>query len=135
VRSTQHVVLYGTHDRVAADAWQVVGQWVITGDDATYNSITPRHPFDPAKGHIGAFDVVGRIEELRVDDDGLVFAQFADAAKSVLRARSGGIGVDWFANKAFRAVVDLERTYFTLGAKTGDRAPETSIEARVQLAF
>jgi len=136
VRSTQHVVLDGTHDRVPADAWQVIGQWVITGDDATYNSVTPRHAFDPAKGCYGAFDVVGRYEEIRLADGGEAFdAGFADPTKSVLRARAGGVGADWFANKAFRAIVDVERTWFTFGAKGGDRTPETSIEARVQLAF
>jgi hypothetical protein len=68
-----------------------------------------------------------------------VFGLFADPTKSARRAWSGGVGVDWFANKSFRAVLDLERTSFTLGAKSGttatDRAAETSIIGRVQLVF
>jgi phosphate-selective porin OprO/OprP len=134
VRSVQHVVSNGTHDNVAADAWQAVAQYVITGDDATYNSVTPRHPFDPKTGAIGAFDVTARVAELR-QTDGTVFALMADPTKSARRAWSGGLGVDWFANRSFRAVLDLERTWFTLGAKVGDRAAETSIIGRVQLAF
>jgi phosphate-selective porin OprO/OprP len=128
VRSTQHVVLNGTHDRVAASAWQAVGQWVITGEDATYNSVTPTHCY-------GAFDIVGRVEQIGLDSDQVFDAKFADPTKSVSGAWSGGVGADWFANRAFRAVLDLERTWFDLGAKVGNRLAETSIEARVQLAF
>ena len=134
VRSVQHVVLNGTHDHVAADSWQAIVQYVLTGDDATYNSVTPNHPFDPKTGAIGAFDVTARIGELR-QTDGAVFAVYADPTKSVRRAWSSGIGVDWFANRAFRGVLDLERTWFTLGAKTGDRASETTLLGRVQLVF
>jgi phosphate-selective porin OprO/OprP len=128
VRSTQHIVLNGTHERVAASAWQAVGQWVITGEDATYNSVSPAHRY-------GAFDVVGRVEHIGLDDDHVFDAGFADPTKSVQSAWSSGVGADWFANRAFRAVIDLERTWFELGAKSGNRATETSIEARVQLAF
>lgn len=129
VRSTQHVVLNGTHDRVAASAWQAIGQWVITGENATYNSVTPRERY-------GAFDVVGRVERIELDSLQPFDAGFADPTKSVSGAWSGGVGVDWFANKAFRAVIDLERTWFERGAAAGaDRPTETSIEARVQLAF
>ena len=143
VRSTQHVVLNGTHDRVTADSWQALAQYVLTGEAATYNSVTPAHPFDPAKGTYGAFDVAARVGEIRVTD-GDVFAAFADPAKSARRAWSSGAGVDWFANRSFRAVLDVERTWFTLGAKppatektlaAADRPAETVVIGRIQLVF
>jgi hypothetical protein len=28
-------------------AWQVAAGWVLTGEDASYAGVTPRHPFDP----------------------------------------------------------------------------------------
>ena len=120
VRSTQHVVLNGTHDRVTADSWQALAQYVITGEDATFNSVTPRGPN-------GAFDVAARIGEIRVVD-GDVFPAFADPAKSARRAWSTGAGVDWFANRSFRAVLDFERTWMTLRT-------ETVVVGRVQLVF
>jgi phosphate-selective porin OprO/OprP len=136
VRSVQHVALNGTHERFVADAWQVVGQLVVTGDAASYASVTPRHPFDPARGHYGAFDVTARAGEIRVTDGAVFDAGFADPAKSARRAWSAGIGGDWFATKVFRVVVNLERTWFRLGAPGAtDRAPETSIIARVQTVF
>jgi uncharacterized protein YfaS (alpha-2-macroglobulin family) len=73
-----------------------------------------------------------------------VFAAFADSSKSARRAWSSGVGVDWFANRSFRAVLDVERTWFTLGAKppatektltAADRATETVVVGRVQLVF
>lgn len=120
VRSTQHVVLNGTHQRVTADSWQVLAQYVITGEDATFNSVTPRGPS-------GAFDVAARIGEIRVTD-GDVFPVFADPARSARRAWSAGAGVDWFANRSFRAVLDLERTWLALRT-------ETVVVGRVQLVF
>jgi phosphate-selective porin OprO/OprP len=136
VRSDQKLVLNGTHTNSRADAWQVVGQWVLTGDDATYNSVTPKHPFDPSKGQLGAFDVAARIGELRLIDGDDIAGSLVDPSKSARRAWSAGGGVDWFANKTFRLVLDLERTWFRLGASMAtDRAPETSIIGRVQTVF
>jgi phosphate-selective porin OprO and OprP len=136
VRSDQKLVLNGTHVAATADSWQVVGQWVLTGDDATFNSVAPRRPFDPSKGQWGAVDVAARIGELRFADGQVFDAGFADPSKSARRAWSAGAGADWFANKTFRFVLDVERTYFRFGANAAaDRAPETSITGRVQTVF
>ncbi len=135
IRSAHHVVLDGNHQRVAADAWQVAGQWVITGDDATFKSVTPKKPLDPAKGHWGAFDVGARIGELRLVEDDVFDEGYADKTKSARRAWSAGGGVNWYPNKNFRFVVDFERTWYRLGAKDGDRAAENSFVGRVQTVF
>jgi phosphate-selective porin OprO/OprP len=139
VRSVQHVVLDHTHTKVIAEAWQVLGQWVLTGEAATYKSVVPAYPFDPAKGHWGAFDIAARVGELRFANSAPFDAKIADPTKSVLRAWSAGAGVDWFPNRTFRFVIDLERTWFRLGAKGDsgpvDRASETSIIGRAQTVF
>lgn len=138
VRSAQEVVLDGDHDRVSSDAWEAIAQVLLTDDDATYNSVTPKHPFNTKTGEIGAFDVKARIGEIRTVN-GSVFEKYVDPTKYARRAWSGGVGVDWWANRSFRALFDLERTWFTGGAKTGtavaDRIEETSIIGRVQLVF
>jgi phosphate-selective porin OprO/OprP len=41
-------------------AWDLSTSWVLTGEDATYNGVTPRHPFDPRNGDWGAVQLVGR---------------------------------------------------------------------------
>lgn len=135
IRSVQHVVLDGTHQRVVADSWQVAAQYVLTGDDATFKSVTPRHPLDPAKGHWGAFDLGARIGELRLVEDDVFDAGYADPTKSARRAWSAGGGANWYPNRNFRFVLDFERTWYRLGAKTGDRPDENSIIGRVQTVF
>jgi phosphate-selective porin OprO/OprP len=132
VRSVQRAALGDTASHVTADAWQVLAQWVVTGEDATFKSVTP-------SGANGAIDVAARVGQLRLDDnaflDGLV-----DPRKSAQRATSAGVGADWFVNKNVRLALDLERTSFTGGWKGAgtaavDRPDETSIIGRVQTAF
>ena len=138
VRSSQEVVLDGNHERVSSDAWEAVAQVLLTDDVATYNSVRPKHPFDPQTGGLGAFDVKARIGEIRMVH-GAVFENYVDPTKSARRAWSSGVGGDWWANRSFRASIDLERTWFTGGAKAGavviDRSAETSLLGRAQLVF
>jgi phosphate-selective porin OprO/OprP len=135
VRSHQHIVLNGDHTIAKTDAWQVVAQFVLTGDAATFKSVAPAKAFDPTKGTWGAFDLVARVGELRILDGTVFDDGFADPTKSARRAWSAGAGADWFPNKNFRFVLDAERTWYRLGAKMGDRAAETSIVGRVQTVF
>lgn len=135
VRSRQKVVLAGTHQWVAIDAWQVVGQWVITGGDASYKSVAPTRPFDPQKGQWGAIDLAARIGGLRLPGAEVYPLGLADPAKSAHQAWSAGGGVDWFPNKNLRFVLDFERTWYDRGAKIGDKPAESSLVGRVQTIF
>ena len=135
VHTAEHVALGETHAIAAADAWQGLAQWVITGDAASFKSVTPRHAFDPSHGHYGAFDLVGRVGELRFASSDVFDRGLADPTKSALRVWNAGAGLDWFPNRTFRFVLDYDRTWFRLGAKAGDRPPETSIVARAQTLF
>ena len=135
VHSAEHVSLAQTHAIVAADAWQGLAQWVITGDDASFKSVTPKYAFDPTKGHYGAVDVVARVGELRFTDSDVFDKGLADPTKSAQRVWNVGAGVDWFPNRTFRFVLDYDRSWFKLGTKGGDRPTETSIVGRVQTLF
>ena len=112
---------------------------MLTGDKATWKSVVPDHPFDPAKGQWGAFDIVARIGSLRVVGNAPFDAGFADSTRSARRVYSAGVGVNWYANKNVRFVLDYERTWFTLGASDGtiavDRPVESGFVGRVQMAF
>lgn len=135
VRSRQKVALAGTHQRVAVDAWQAVAQWVVTGDDATFKSVSPKHPFDPAKGQWGAVDLAARIGELRLPAAEVYPLGLADPTKSAHQAWSFGAGADWFPNKNLRIVLDYEHTWYDRGAKMGDKPAEDSIVGRLQTVF
>jgi phosphate-selective porin OprO/OprP len=139
VRTRQRSVMAGTHEWIAMDSWQVLGQWVVTGGKASYKSVTPAKPFDPKLGQIGEISIAARLGEIRMPDARAFDIGFMDATKSARRAWSAGGGLDWFMNRNIRLTVDVEHTWFTLGAKgeTGatDRAAETSLVSRVQASF
>ena len=129
VKTDERATLGAITGDVVAAAWQVAAQWVITGDDATYRSVIPVDPFDPAKGQWGDIDVVARYDELNIDpyafDEGLV-----DRTKSSRRARGVTVGADWFWSQNTRLALDLERTQFVEGAKIGNRPNEDLIRPR-----
>jgi phosphate-selective porin OprO/OprP len=135
VRSAQDIKLGSKHETATFEAWQVLGQWVLTGDKASYKGVTPKHPFDPWNGQWGAFDVAARVGELRVVDAGTLNDGFADPNKSVRRVWQATGGADWYPNRTIRFMVDVDHLWYTRGAKTGDRQSETSIIGRVQAAF
>ncbi|MFN0247752.1 MAG: OprO/OprP family phosphate-selective porin [Kofleriaceae bacterium] len=139
VRTNQKVTRGDVTVDASFDSWQAVAQYVLTGDDATFKGVAPKNPFDPATGQWGAFDVGARIGQFRVVDSAIFREGLADGQKSALRVWSAGAGVNWYANKNIRLVLDFERTWFRYGATDGtttvDRAPESSIVGRVQTVF
>jgi phosphate-selective porin OprO/OprP len=115
-------------------AWEVSGGWVLTGENDSYNGVTPRHPFSLGDGGWGAWQVVGRYEELNVDD--AAFPTYASASTSANRARAWSAGVNWYLNRDLRANVSFSHTQFgdgSTGAVT--RRSENVLFTRVQLAF
>ncbi|HEX2689330.1 MAG TPA: porin [Kofleriaceae bacterium] len=136
IRSRQKIAIDGTHQWVAVDAWQILGQWVITGGDASYKGVAPRRPFDPHRGQWGAFDIAARIGELRLSGAEIYPHGYADPTKSAHRAWSAGGGADWFLNKNLRFVLDFEHTWYDRGAKDGgDKPAESSLVGRLQITF
>jgi phosphate-selective porin OprO/OprP len=120
-------------------AWEVTGSWVLTGEDASYNGVTPRHPFDPRNGDWGAWQLVARYAGLNVDskafDDG-----FASSTKSADGANAWSVGLNWYLNRNVRA--DLSFTHTVFSGFTGKAAPgvvpaqaENVLFSRIQLAF
>jgi len=99
-------------------AFEINTTYVLTGEDATYNGVTPRHDFDPASGHWGAFELAGRYGELKIDhsvfDDG-----FASLNTSASKATAWATGINWYLNKNAKVVFDYEQTKFDRGAAAG----------------
>jgi phosphate-selective porin OprO/OprP len=116
--------------------WEVSAGWVLTGENDSYNGLTPKHPFDPRKGQWGAWQIVARFAELEVDHqaDSATWA----AAGSALRARGWSAGINWYLNKNIRVNASYSHTQFgdpvgTAGAVT--RQSENVVFTRIQLAF
>ena len=121
-------------------AWDIAGGWVLTGEDATYTGVTPRHPFDPRNGNWGALQLVARYAELDVDK--AAFPIFANPATSASEAHSWSVGLNWYLNKNIRVNTSFSRTTFTGGGGAGTTVPaavtqhpEDVLFTRVQLSF
>ena len=121
-------------------AWQVAASRVLTGEDASYNGVTPRRPFDPRNGKWGAFQIVGRYTELDIDND--TFPLFSNPLTSASAAKSWSAGLNWYLNRNLRLNASYSRTTFTGGGDAGTtspatvtRQPEEVFLTRAQLAF
>jgi phosphate-selective porin OprO/OprP len=139
VISDQQVASATKSADIQNSAWQISAGWVLTGEDASYSGLTPRHPFDPRQNQWGAWQLVARYGEL--DVDGKAFQNgFASSAKSADAATAWAVGVNWYLNKNIRANLSFSRT--TFGGFTGKAAhgtvpaqAENVLFSRVQLAF
>jgi len=123
-------------------AWEVAGSWLLTGEDASYNGVTPRQNFDPRNNQWGAWQVVARYAGLNVDDDVFKGSNFntslASPKASADRAQAWALGLNWYLNKNIRADVSFSHTTFGgyTGVKTGVPAQsENVLFTRIQLAF
>ena len=117
-------------------AWEISGGWVLTGEDASYNGVTPKRPFEPGNGQWGAWQIVARYAELDVDKD--AFPTFASHASSASSAKAWAVGLNWYLNRNFRVNASFSRTTFSgyTGAPPAVPAqPENVLFTRLQLAF
>ena len=129
-------------------AWEISGGLVLTGEEATYAGVTPRHSFDPLNGGWGALQLVGRYS--RLDIDSKAFPVYADRNASASAAQEWSVGLNWYLNKCVRVNASYARTRFDLmpGAKPSTspvgvasrssaviNQPENVFFTRLQLAF
>ena len=121
-------------------AWDIAGGWVLTGEDATFGGVTPRHPFSPRNGNWGALQLVARYAELDVDK--AAFPVFANPATSASEAHAWSVGLNWYLNKNIRVNTSFSRTTFTGGGGAGTSVPaavtqhpEDVFFTRIQLSF
>ena len=121
-------------------AWEITGGWVLTGESAAFNGITPQHPFDPRMGQWGSWQMVVRYAELDIDHR--AFPVFADPDTSASRAQAWSGGLNWYLNNNIRVNASYSHTVFTGGGGAGTsapasttRQPENVFFTRLQLAF
>ncbi|MBC8002501.1 MAG: porin, partial [Opitutaceae bacterium] len=125
-------------------AWQIAASWVLTGEDASFNGVVPRHPFDIANGQWGAFQIIGRYSALDVDDD--AFPTFSNPNYSASSATGWSAGINWYLHRNIRLNASYSYTTFTGGGGAGPgggavapaivtRQPEQVFFTRVQLSF
>jgi phosphate-selective porin OprO/OprP len=119
-------------------AWNITGSWLLTGEEASYGTVNPRHPFDPRNGQWGAFQIVARYASLDVDDGVFAGKIFADPTKSASGASAWSVGLNWYLNKNIRANASFSHTVFDgyTGGKPAVAAQDENVFfTRLQLAF
>lgn len=125
-------------------AWQASLQWVLTGEPASFDGIVPRHSFDPRIGNWGAWQVVARVSQLRIDD--AAFPVFSNPNTSASEALEWSFGLNWWLNKNIRVLTSFSYTTFEGGVNSALPPPvnppgtvaaqdEKVFFTRVQLAF
>jgi phosphate-selective porin OprO/OprP len=128
------------------DAWQVTVQWMLTGEDASFNAITPLHPFDLRARQWGAWQLVARYSELDLDKQ--TFKGFSDPTTSAQNAMAWTIGLNWWLNANVRWLISFSHTTFHGGGDVNEAIPSTTaapatvthqdenvLFTRIQLAF
>ncbi len=102
----------GAKTELQNKAWQLAAGYVLTGEDSSYAGVVPDTHFDWAAGTWGAVEIVARYADLKVDD--AAFPLFASAATSADRAKSIGLGLNWYLSKAVVFKIDGYQTKFGL---------------------
>jgi phosphate-selective porin OprO/OprP len=91
-------------------AWQVAAGYVLTGEDSSYNGVTPKTNFDFSAGTWGAFEVVARYSGLKIDD--AAFPLYASRSTNADQATAFGLGLNWYLSKAVLFKIDYYQTKF-----------------------
>jgi phosphate-selective porin OprO/OprP len=119
-------------------AYQLSLSYFLTGEAATYNSITPLTTFHLGRGGWGAWEVVARYSELKVDTSAFAGGSisFADPTASARNARATAVGLNWWLNANVKWVIDYEWTQFEGGElDNANRPDERALTTRFALTF
>jgi phosphate-selective porin OprO/OprP len=120
-------------------AWEISAGWILTGETASYNGITPRHPFNPRTGDWGAWQIVARYADMNIDNAAFAAATPFAAAGSASEAKAWSVGLNWYLNRDIRVNASFSRTTFEPGGTAAPTAivaqPENVFFTRIQLSF
>jgi phosphate-selective porin OprO/OprP len=120
---------------IANQAWNVTASYILTGEQNTLRGVSPEHPLALHGGGWGAWEIVGRVGELRIDDD--VFPLYA-APGSARSALSFGVGLNWYLNRNLKLNLNYEQTHFQGGSLEPGSVTaqdERAFMTRVQFGF
>ncbi len=124
-------------------AWQVAASWFVTGERNSFTPVTPNYSLSLAENRWGALELAARYGELKFDDELFAAASpggsplFASSS-SARKARSWGVGANWYLNKNIKLTLDYDQTQFDGGSLkpgTVTAQDERVIMSRVQFSF
>jgi phosphate-selective porin OprO/OprP len=124
-------------DRLRNSAWQAQFSWFLTGEAESFRGFSPDSTYHVGGPGWGALEVVARVQQLDVDNDAFAggAGSFANPASAASRARSWGVGVNWYPHNSVKFSVNYDRTAFEGGAAGGNRPAEQAVFSRFAINF
>lgn len=122
-------------------AWQVEVSYFLTGEEnyfkyTSLEHVVPLRRLGAEGGGWGAFEVVGRLQQMTLDD--AIFAEKFATSASAREAFAWAVGLNWYLNSNVKLNLNYEQTTFEGGSSTATSAtarPEHVILSRFQLLF
>jgi phosphate-selective porin OprO/OprP len=112
--------------------------YLLTGEDASYGWVKPRHPFDPRNGWWGGWELAARISNVAAQTRQFQLS-FANPSVSAKSATEFALGVNWYLSSNIKWQWDYANTFFDGGAGTTtdvkDRPNESAFESQLQISF
>ncbi|NDH86223.1 hypothetical protein EBY67_04120, partial [bacterium] len=122
-------------------AWDVVVDWVITGERATLGGVVPEKPLNFETGDIGAWEIALRYDGLAaganmfrpIDQGGLGISQTENATG----VNGASLGINWYPNRIIRIGLTVEYQGYTGGGVQGTVVEnnELGFITRLQLLY
>jgi phosphate-selective porin OprO/OprP len=118
--------------------------YVLTGEESTYRGVTPKTSFNPAAGTWGAFEIVGRVAGVDVDDtvfNGGTTDRLANPNVSATKLTAYALGLNWYLSRSVRAGFNIYHNEFDLAPDATPAAnaliadDETTFISRLQVSF
>jgi phosphate-selective porin OprO/OprP len=126
------------------DAWQVVGSYVLTGEDASYeNGVQPKHNFSLHDGTWGALQLVARYGELTLDNNYFTSSGASTSVGGAFASQGPrtttniGVGLNWYLNSNVKAQFQYDYDGYTGGIwpVNTENADPNSFLTQLQIAF
>jgi phosphate-selective porin OprO/OprP len=122
-------------------AWDIVLDWVITGERASLGGVVPEKPLNFDTGDIGAWEVALRYDGLAaganmfrpIEQGGLGISQ----TESATGVNGASLGLNWYPNRIIRIGLTVEYNAFTGGGAQGTVVEnnELGFITRLQLLY
>ncbi len=133
-----HKRLINRTDTFTNTGYFAQASYLLTGEDASYGWVKPRHPFDPRNGFWGAWEVAARVSNVAAQTRQFQLG-FANPSVSAKEATEWSVGVNWYLSHNVKWQFDYANTFFNGGAGTTalpkDRPNESVFESQLQISF
>lgn len=120
-------------------AWQLALSYFLTGEEALFKGFTPNSTFSIGSGGWGAFELVARYNELKLDNslfEGGTLS-FADPLTQPRKVTAYAVGLNWYFNQNFKWQINYENAKFDGGGGVigSDRGDGEAILTRLAVGF